>query len=230
MLWQKLKENRRDIFWSIVTMAVIAGLYWFSRRYLELFKDPEELRVFLLEQGKYSVGVFLLLQVTQVVVFVIPAEITQISGGFVFGTFFGTVLCLLGSVIGCTVLFYMARLNGKKALDRFIGKKDSAFVQRVINLGNSKRAMILIHLLPGTPKDVLGLVYGVTDMKYKDYIVYSSLARIPYVLFSSFIGARLIGGNYLVPIILSILLLIIILIGVLKAEKLWSFLLGGKAS
>ena len=56
--------------------------------------------------------------------------------------------------------------------------------------------MFLLFLIPGTPKDVLTYLAGLTDVKPVRYFLYSSLARVPTILFSTAAGGLIADGNF----------------------------------
>ena len=62
----------------------------------ELARKPEKLREWLNSFGWRGVLVFIGIQVLQVVIAAIPGEFTQLAGGYLYGTFFGTIYSLTG--------------------------------------------------------------------------------------------------------------------------------------
>ncbi|HOJ81403.1 MAG TPA: hypothetical protein PLG72_11200, partial [Clostridiales bacterium] len=95
-------------FASVTTYAGIK----LGPRVTELARKPEEFRDWLNSFGWKGVLVFIGVQVLQVVVAAIPGEVTQLAGGYLYGTFFGTIYSLAGIVLGSVIVFYAARLLG----------------------------------------------------------------------------------------------------------------------
>jgi uncharacterized membrane protein YdjX (TVP38/TMEM64 family) len=80
----------------------------------EYIRNPEKFRVFLLSYGNISILVFMLFQILQVVIALIPGELIQVAGGYVYGTFFGTLYSSLGILLGNIALgIYFSKYSSK---------------------------------------------------------------------------------------------------------------------
>jgi uncharacterized membrane protein YdjX (TVP38/TMEM64 family) len=67
-------------------------------------------------------------------------------------------------------------------------------------LNNPKRLNItafIVFFIPGTPKDLLTYLVGLTNIKFSNWLLISGIARIPSVLTSTLSGNALSMGNYL---------------------------------
>ena len=74
---------------AAVTLA-LAGLVVVYRAPLwHLMENREHLKEVLLSEGFWAPLAFMGLQALQVVIFVIPGEVTQLAGGWLFGTWLG---------------------------------------------------------------------------------------------------------------------------------------------
>ena len=72
-------------------------------------------------------------------------------------------------------------------------------IEKVSFLHDSEKIYIsifLIFLIPGTPKDVLSYVAGITPVKLLPFLLVSCLARIPSVVSSTIGGSFLGTKNY----------------------------------
>jgi uncharacterized membrane protein YdjX (TVP38/TMEM64 family) len=76
-----------------------------------------------------------------------------------------------------------------------------------------------LFLIPGTPKDVLTYVVGLTSIKARDFLLLSTVARIPSIITSTLIGANVMAGNYTVSFIIFGLTLILGLGGIYLNNK-----------
>ena len=77
--------------------------------------------------------------------------------------------------------------------------------------------MILLFLIPGTPKDLLVYIGGLLPIKPLKFILISTFARFPSVISSTIAGASIVEGNiavgaisYGVTFLITIMILIII--------------------
>jgi uncharacterized membrane protein YdjX (TVP38/TMEM64 family) len=175
-------------------LLCVAGFAIFHGR-TEVLRDPSKFRAFIESCNPYSELVFIGLQVLQVVVFIIPGEVFQIAAGYVFGAFRGTVYCLAGSIIGGTINFFAARFLFRHRVERYalthqgwIIEKIKAFENRSDYNGRAVLLVFLLYLIPGMPKDLLGYIWGITDIMYLPYIIASHLGKMPALIISTFFG------------------------------------------
>ena len=71
-------------------------------------------------------------------------------------------------------------------------------------LDNEKKLNLLsfvLFLVPGTPKDMLTYILGLTPMKLTSMLVITTLARLPAVLCSTITGSLAQKGSYIAAII-----------------------------
>ena len=72
----------------------------------------------------------------------------------------------------------------------------------------------ILFLIPGTPKDMLTYIVGVTDMSVWKFIGISTFARIPSVLSSTIIGSTMRQGEWKVSLIVFLVTGIIGIVGI----------------
>ncbi len=183
-------------------------------------KDPKNIKNIILSYGNCGIIIFFLFQIIQVVAFFIPGEVIQISGGYIYGTLFGSIYSLIGISLGSIFVFSLAHIYGRPLVHKIISKKDLKFFDRLLNIGSGKLIVFLLYLIPGIPKDALGYICGISDIKFKDFLILSTLGRIPGVLVSAYFGANIHSGNKSVLIIVSVISSLLFIIGVLKGEKI----------
>ena len=151
--------------------------------------------------GLFGTLVYMLLQVMQVVIAPIPGEMIQMAGGYIYGTFLGTIYTEIGVVTGVVIVFSFVRLLGYPAL-RTLFPVDK--LQRFDFLMNSPKSEILLFflfLIPGIPKDILTYVAGLTPIKSSRFFLITSIARFPGILGSVYMGAQFGRRDY-VPVII----------------------------
>jgi len=140
--------------------------------------------------------IYIGIQILQVFIAFIPGEVVEVAGGVAFGPLEGLVLSLIGVVVGSSIVFMLTKTLGLRFVELFVDRKkidDLAFI-RSNNRLNS--LVFLIFFIPGTPKDVLTYVVGLTRMKLHTFLLISVIARIPSILTSTWGGDALIKGDY----------------------------------
>ena len=77
----------------LLVLFVVAG-FLLRGALAPLLSKKEALREWVLAFGAFGWLVFISLQILQVVIFIIPGEVMQISGGFIFGFWGGLALTI----------------------------------------------------------------------------------------------------------------------------------------
>lgn len=226
-----LKEYKIQIVITLFGALFIFGGYLYYKKYFYLMRDPRQLKELIMGYGEYSILVLIGIQILQVIIFFIPGGFVQVAGGYIYGTFVATLISIIGTVIGSTVIFMVANRLGKPFIEKIVSEKDMRFFDRILHIGHdepedhrrknrSLAIIFLLYLIPGIPKDVLGYVCGITDIKLRDFIIYSTVARIPGVVISSYFGAGMFKGNKIILIIIAVVMAAVFILGVLKGEKI----------
>lgn len=136
------------------------------------------------------------IQFAQVVIFMIPGEITQFAAGYVFGAWKGFLLSLAGIMLGSATAYGFGKVAGRPALNRLLGEKTMERMDRAVLSPKAPTAMFLLFLLPGAPKDAMSYGAGVSGFPLGKFVLISSLGRIPALLASTLIGAQVYDRDY----------------------------------
>ena len=170
---------------------------WFAGRPLIRFaKEPELFRDWVDRQGVWGPLLFMGMVILQIVVAVIPGEPLEIVAGYAFGAVEGTLLCLLGAFVGLVAVFLLVRRFGTRAVEVFFPLDK---LQSLAFLQNKRRLtfwVFFLFFLPGTPKDVLCYIVGLTDLPLASWLLISAIAPIPSIVTSTIGGDALGMGNY----------------------------------
>lgn len=185
-----------------------------------LASEPDQLRDVLNSYGWKGVLVFMLIQLLQVVVAAIPGEFVQIAGGYIYGTWLGTLYSLTGIVAGSVIVFFVARLLGYPIVKTFVSQKNLEKFDFMMNSSKSEIAMFILFLIPGIPKDILTYLAGLTPVKPLKFFIIITIGRLPALLASSYIGYNTQKGNYLIVIILSAAALALFAAGILLKDRI----------
>lgn len=138
------------------------------------------------------------LEVAQIFFVVIPGEPLEILAGMCYGSIGGTIFITLSVFITTAILFFLVRKYGRKFVYESFKK------ERIDKIENSKilknpqkveRIMLILFLIPGTPKDLLVYIGGLLPIKPLRFILISTFARFPSVISSTIAGSRLAQGD-----------------------------------
>ena len=224
-----MRKLRPLIVFNIIFAALFVGsivyvTIRFGPELTRLVSDPHKFREYLLSFGPWSAGVFMLFQVLQVVIAVIPGEPVQIAGGYIFGTVWGTIYSTLGITIGYIIVFTSVKLFGYPLVKIFAPKKELEKFSVLVNSPKLETTIFLLFLIPGIPKDILVYIAGLTPIKPVLFFIIITFARFPAMLGSSFIGAKIESSQYLIAVIFSVTASILFVFGYIYKKRIINFI------
>ena len=199
---QEQRQKRRKALAGILVFVVLSGLVcWFvGEPFLQLVSEPEQLRAWVKAGGPWAKLAFVGMMALQIVIAFIPGEPLEIGAGYAFGPIEGTVLCLLGALLGGTAVFLFVKRFGMKFATLFVSEQKLRTLKFLQDEKKLDLIAYLLFLIPGTPKDVMTYVVGLTPMKLSFWIFLTLTARIPSVITSTVGGDALGTQNYLAAV------------------------------
>ena len=186
----------------LATVGVCVYLYVrFGKSLVGLLKDTGRFKAWIEGFGVWGVIVFAALRVLQTVVKFIPTEPVEIAAGLVWGWFGGLAICLLGNVLGSIVILFLMRRLGVRILRLFHLENKLQSMRFLQDREKRNRILFILYLVPGTPKDTITYFAGLTDINLIEFMLISSVARIPAIVSSTICGAYLGANNFKVAAI-----------------------------
>lgn len=157
--------------------------------------------------GAFKYLAVLLLQILQVLIAFLPGEPMEILAGYMCGTLGGLAVCLLGVAIGTAIIYLTVMKLGGRLVDRVGNSKPYEKLRFLKNKAARDGLLFLLFFIPGTPKDVLTYFAPLLKIDLFRLLLIVTVARIPSIISSTYIGATLSKGD------LSFSLLVFILTG-----------------
>ncbi len=205
-LWKK------RLLGVILLLLFVAGcaLLWRSGL-VQRLSDRKHLVEMLHSAGVKGPLLCIGVQIAQVVIFMIPGEITQFAAGYVFGVWMGFLYSTIGIAIGSAFNFWFARVVGRPTLERLIHRETMAKVDRALDNAKGKSALFVLFLLPGMPKDAMAYGAGLSNMNLVEFVVVTGLARSPALLASLLLGSQAYRHDYRSMILTGLVVVLAIL-------------------
>ncbi len=215
-----MELSKKQMLIQIVTATLLLGFVVclvvnYGTVLIEAINNPQRIHSFLNSFGGFGVLVYILLQTLMVILAPIPSEWLFITGGYLYGTFFGTLYSLIGVGLGMAIVFWLSATFGAGLIKTFIPAKQFERFHFLINHPKAERVLFLLFLIPEIPKDILTYIVGLTPLNPVRFLALALTARIPCMLGSSYIGEnikqRQFGPTLYILIIVGILLLLVFL-------------------
>ena len=162
------------------------------------------------------------LQVTQIFLFILPGEPLEILAGMCYGGIGGTIFITVSVFIISTAIFFIVRKLGKKFVYDFCSEEKVKKIENSKLFKNAKKIesiMLILFIIPGTPKDLLVYIAGLLPIKPFRFIMISTFARLPSVVSSTFAGSNLVAGDWKMSIIIYAMTFLIVGIGIFIINK-----------
>lgn len=203
-----MKSNKRKIYGiiSVATVLLFVGFitYLVYLRFKEFGDTPEHFRDFIASYGWRGRFVAVGIQILQIIIALIPGEAVEIGLGYAFGGVEGTIICYVGVIIASSIIFLLTKRFGLKIVEMFVSTDKLNSIKWLQDEKKLNYTIFVLYLIPGTPKDLLTYFVGVTKIRLSEFLLISSIARLPSVV-SSTAGGSLAGeGNYLSAVIVFI--------------------------
>lgn len=181
----------------IIFILLFAALAWFvGRPMIRFARQPEQFRSWVHGHGALGWAAYAAMVFLQVVVAIIPGEPLEIAGGYAFGAWWGTALCLIGAVLGSAAVFALVRRWGRPLAEVVFPKEKLDKLQFLHSSPKRTALLWLIFTAPGTPKDLLCYFAGLTDMKWRTWLLIATVGRLPSIVTSTVGGGALGDRNY----------------------------------
>lgn len=163
------------------------------------------------------------LQFAQIFLIILPGEPIEILAGMCYGGLGGLIFITASAFIISSVIFFMVRKLGKKFVYDFCDEEKVKKIEESKIFKNPKKIewiMIILFLIPGTPKDLLVYIAALLPIKPLRFILISTFARFPSVVSSTFAGDNLLEGNWQNSIIIYSVTFLLVGISIFIVNKL----------
>ena len=192
------KALRRRVLIGLVTAAVVTALLcWeYLPGLLAWLADARAVRAFVSDHAFVSRLAMLGINIVQVLLAFLPGEPVELASGYAFGFWEGTALCLVASGLATSAIYWATRRWGWKLVGLFF---DRSLLDRFSWLKSAKRLeliMLIVFLIPGTPKDFLTYFAGLTNMRFLPVVLIATFGRIPSIVTSTITASAVGSGNW----------------------------------
>ena len=179
---------------NFTTLVLIGALIIFSVYGYQkgIFTNRDQLELFIRQSSFWGPLLFIVIQIAQVVIAVIPGGLTCLAGVVFFGPWYGFLYSAVGILIGSCINFYLARRYGEKFIRLFVN--DETYEKTMKKFLTGKKFDVVFTaaiLLPCAPDDVLCMLAGLTDMSWRKFLTILFLGRPVTIVVYSLGGAML---------------------------------------
>ncbi len=197
-------RHRRIVSLTVTAIVVIFSLviaYFVGRPLIKTARDPQLFREWIESCGWWGKFAMIGIMMLQVVVAVIPGEPFELGAGYAFGAWEGALLCLIGAALASALIMFVVGKFGVKVVELFFSKDKIKSLSFMMNSKKLNLLTFILFLIPGTPKDLMVYLIGITPMKIRTFMWISTIARIPSVVSSTLTGSMLGAQKYWLAVV-----------------------------
>jgi len=199
----------------IIALLTIGTIYLFPvMKQLTTMEGKLAFKEMIDEAGMIGILILFGLQLAQIFLVILPGEPIEILAGICYGSFWGTIIIMISAFIISTSIYLLVRKYGRKLVLNFFEEEKVKKIEKSKIFKNPKKIeyiMLVLFLLPGTPKDLLVYVAGLLPIKPQSFILISTFARFPSVISSTLAGENILEGNLKMGVLLYLAIIILII-------------------
>jgi uncharacterized membrane protein YdjX (TVP38/TMEM64 family) len=149
----------------------------------------------------------------------LPGLAITIAAGAIFGSITGVIVVSIGSTIGASLAFLVARYFARDATERWLSSRET--FKKLDDLTQKHGAIIVavVRLVPLFPFNLVNYGFGLTKVRFWTYVVWSWLCMLPgtilYVVGTDAVIQAIVGKKVpwtLVGVVIGVGILLVALI------------------
>ena len=221
-------QKKLLIFFILTVIIILWTIYLLNKDFFQLetfFSNLEIIQKFILKHYFISIFIFIFSYSFLIICNFPFASLLSMINGFLFGTWIGGVISIIGGTIGAFSIFLIAKFFFLDFIKRKFLKKYS-YIENYFNK-NDLELMILIRIIPLVPFFVQNLILAGLGAKNKKFFYTTLIGLAPWSFIFGSIGQGLedifinktqltfsliTQPEYMVPLSIIVVLIILILI------------------
>lgn len=175
------------MFLQLAISVVLIGFVLLGSRFFPIVDFLGELQQRVIGLGAWS-GICYPLLFAVCNVLLLPGGILCIGAGFFFGLWWGFFIVLLGNCIGAAISFFLSRSLGVRLINR---RQSANQILRVLDRAVERDAwkiIFLSQLNPLFPTSLLTYLYGLTRIRFRAYMLWTTIGRAPGLFLYTYLG------------------------------------------
>ncbi len=208
----------------IVISFLVVGVYvayYFANRFglFQQIDSLKDIKSLILKHREQGIAIFTLINFLQVTFVPLPSSVTILAGTAIFGPFWAFVFASIGVLLGSVLAFFIGRLCSKPLLYWIFCKEKVEKYENLLS-GRTRLILFLTLFLPLFPDDLICMLAGITDIKFKDFFFISLFARSFGIACLCYFGSgKIIPFNTGWGIGLWIVIVIVVVVGTIIAYR-----------
>lgn len=158
---------------------------------------------------------FALVNTLQVFAAFIPGEPLELVAGYLFGTWGGLIVVSLGLALGEAIVFLAVKRFGVRFVHLFVSQEKLDELAIFKDRRRLNAITFFMMFIPGTPKDIMTYIVGLTPMTLGTWMAISIPARTLSIVASTVVGAKAAEDNWGLALLIFGITCIVSVFGIL---------------
>lgn len=154
----------------------------------ELVGGTEKLQAVVEGSGVWAPLAYVGIKALTYIIAPLSGTSIELASGALFGVWVGTGLSVIGSAIGGSVNYWVARTFGRTGVAKFAGKKALRQVDATADRVGGWRALLAARIILSPIYDFVSYAAGLARVPFGQYVVITLIAGIPVNILLPFLG------------------------------------------
>lgn len=190
------KNNIIKISIFIVISAILLNNHYGWSSYIRDTKNLEFVKEMMKDNLLLAISIYIVLTIIGCVVLAVPGVTFAVFAGILFGPILGTFACLIATTLGASMAFIVGRFFLKDMIKPMLEK--NKILKKLLFNDNEKSDLVILmitRMVPIFPYNLQNFAYGITDISFWKYTIYTFVFIFPGVAFFTIGSAGLTAGE-----------------------------------
>ncbi|MGL5257902.1 MAG: TVP38/TMEM64 family protein [Proteocatella sp.] len=205
------KSLKTTIFIAIIILIWVLDRHFKCSAYLCDMENLNFLTTLVHQNPILAISIYTVVTIIGCVVLALPGITFAILAGMMLGPVCGIFACLFATTLGASIAFLVGRFFLKDSIQPMLEKNKT--LKKLLFSDNKKSNLVILmitRMVPIFPYNIQNFAYGITDIGFWEYTIYTFIFMFPGVSFFTIGAAGLTAGSnkwkyFLVAAILAVI-------------------------
>ncbi|PCG20017.1 VTT domain-containing protein [Brachyspira sp. G79] len=215
----KTKYIKLVIFFAAVIAVIILNYHY---KLHDRIHNLEDFRNILGDNIVKASIIYIIITAVGSSVLALPGITFALFSGLLFGPVLGIILCSFSATLAAVISFLIARFFLKDTIKPLVEK--NKYLNKLLFEEGNKNAILLLmitRLVPLFPYNIQNFAYGITDVSFLQYSLYTFLFMLPGISFFTIASVGVVSENnrYLYFLIAGVILIFVLAVSLFLKRK-----------
>src|SRR5436309_5511100 len=177
----------RALYWQAAALLLVIALVWALSRFFPVVDFIAMLQRRVMSLGAWAAICYPLL-FAACNILLLPGGILAVGSGFFFGLWWGFLIVFAGNIVGTATSFALSRSIARRWFQQRLSQNATLRALEPALERESWKIILLSQLHPLFPTSLLNYFYGVTRIRFRTYMLWASIGRMPGLFLYAYVG------------------------------------------